>query len=389
MKRYIGLDVHAASTTFAVMSEAGNRLGSHVVETHGQALVEQLKTIPGEKHVCLEEGAQSAWIYEIRSPYAAEVVVAVISESRGQKSDERDAFGLADRLRTGAVARKVFKETGEFRTLRELGRTHQMVAELFPRERRAGLVIGAVQEDDVQMRVESQVRRRALHDRHRAGLRAERAAGCRALDVERVHGLDEDAREGAQQRAVAREPASPRKRERQHPLPERVRRENSIHEVRCRRAHSPAEARGAKSSALAAERDEPALIARAASKSGEAPTEPAVDPKSILTGNLVQRRSDHANAPATHARRGDPFARVRRDLASARRLRRKAPAQPESLALRRPHDVRVCRLWTAAQRRLPLPSGAPSVRLLSAGLQCAASAGRAWFIGSMSSPFIR
>ena len=47
MKRYIGLDVHAASTTFAVMSEAGNRLGSHV-ETHGQALVEQLKTIPSD-----------------------------------------------------------------------------------------------------------------------------------------------------------------------------------------------------------------------------------------------------------------------------------------------------------------------------------------------------
>jgi hypothetical protein len=57
MVRYIGLDVHAASTTFGVIGESGKRLGSHVVATNGQALVEQLKTIPGKKHVCLH-GAQ-------------------------------------------------------------------------------------------------------------------------------------------------------------------------------------------------------------------------------------------------------------------------------------------------------------------------------------------
>jgi transposase len=120
--------VHAASTTFAVISEAGKRLGSHVVETNGLAVVEQLKTIPGEKHVCLEEGTQSAWLYEILSPHA-EVVVAIVSESRGQKDDQRDAFGLADRLRTGTIERKVFKDAGEFKTLRELGRAHTMIVQ--------------------------------------------------------------------------------------------------------------------------------------------------------------------------------------------------------------------------------------------------------------------
>ena len=121
MERYIGLDVHAASTTFAVIGESGKRLGSHVVETNGQALVEQLKTIPGKKHVCLEEGTQSAWIYEILSPHAEEVVVAMVSESRGQKSDQSDAFNLAEQLRTGAIKKHVFKEVSEFKTLRELG----------------------------------------------------------------------------------------------------------------------------------------------------------------------------------------------------------------------------------------------------------------------------
>ena len=129
MERYIGLDVHAASTTFAVIGESGRRLGTHVVETSGQALVAQLKTIPGRKHVCLEEGTQSAWMYEILSPHAEEVVVAAVPESRGQKSDEKDAFGLAEQLRTGALKKRVFKEVGEYRTLRELGRAHGMIVQ--------------------------------------------------------------------------------------------------------------------------------------------------------------------------------------------------------------------------------------------------------------------
>jgi transposase len=129
MDRYIGLDVHAASTTFAVIGDSGKRLGTHIVETNGQALVEQLKSIPGKRHVCLEEGTQSAWIYEILSPHAEEVVVAMVPESRGQKSDESDAFHLAEQLRTGALKQRVFKEVGAYKTLRELGRTHAMVVQ--------------------------------------------------------------------------------------------------------------------------------------------------------------------------------------------------------------------------------------------------------------------
>jgi transposase len=129
MKRYIGLDVHAASTTFGVISETGKQISSHVVETNGQALVEQLKTIAGKRHVVLEEGTQSAWLYEILTPHAEEVVVAVVSESRGQKDDKRDAFGLAEQLRMGAIKRKVFKEVGAFQTLRALGRTHGMLVQ--------------------------------------------------------------------------------------------------------------------------------------------------------------------------------------------------------------------------------------------------------------------
>jgi hypothetical protein len=54
-------------------------------------------------------------------------VVAKIAESRGQKSDAHDAFGLAERLRTGELKTTVFKDVCEFATLRELNRLYTMV----------------------------------------------------------------------------------------------------------------------------------------------------------------------------------------------------------------------------------------------------------------------
>lgn len=128
MKRYIGLDVHAASTTIAVVSAVGKVLRTMVVETNGQALVEALRSIAGELHVCLEEGTQSAWLYEILQPHVHElVVVGIGAERRGPKSDAIDAVKLAEQLRTGTIEKRVYKDRGTYRELRELGRAHAMI----------------------------------------------------------------------------------------------------------------------------------------------------------------------------------------------------------------------------------------------------------------------
>jgi hypothetical protein len=129
MDKYIGLDVHATSCTAAVVDARGKRLGSHVIETNGQALVEFFKAQAGTLHVCLEEGTQATWLAEIMSPHLAEVKVVHVSESRGQKSDEHDAFGLAEGMRTGRLDTSVFKYTGTFTTLRQLVKTHRMVVQ--------------------------------------------------------------------------------------------------------------------------------------------------------------------------------------------------------------------------------------------------------------------
>ena len=127
MQRYLGLDVHAESSTLAVISESGRRLKTQVLETNGRALVEAIRLIPGRKHLVFEEGTQSAWLYEILSPHVEEAVVAGVSKSRGQKDDQRDAYGLAEKLRTGTLEKRIFKSPGQFTMLRELARTHQMI----------------------------------------------------------------------------------------------------------------------------------------------------------------------------------------------------------------------------------------------------------------------
>ncbi len=52
-------------------------------------------------------------------------MVAGISESRGPKSDKRDAYGLAEKLRVGNLDKFVFKAPRQFTRLRELSRIHR------------------------------------------------------------------------------------------------------------------------------------------------------------------------------------------------------------------------------------------------------------------------
>jgi transposase len=124
MERYIGMDVHTASCTLAVISEKGQKLKDFPVETNGQALVEAIRMIPGHKHLVFEEGLQSAWLYETLTPHVDDIVVAGITTSRGPKSDKADAYALAENLRVGHLDKHVFKAPRQFTRLRELSRSH-------------------------------------------------------------------------------------------------------------------------------------------------------------------------------------------------------------------------------------------------------------------------
>jgi len=80
MERYIGMDVHAASCTLAVISQTGRRLRDFPVETNGQALVEAVRMIPGHRHLVFEEGLQSESPRVLRRPrYVSPATMAGVS----------------------------------------------------------------------------------------------------------------------------------------------------------------------------------------------------------------------------------------------------------------------------------------------------------------------
>jgi transposase len=147
VERYIGLDAHTSSCTVAVVGPSGRRLSSQVVETNAKALIEAVRSVPAGRHLCLEEGALAGWLYETLAPHVQELVVAGIRRSRGPKSDQRDAFGLAEMLRIGAIPTKVYKQRGLFTRLAYLAKAYH------------ALVVDSVR---VQHRIKSLLRSRGV-----------------------------------------------------------------------------------------------------------------------------------------------------------------------------------------------------------------------------------
>ena len=129
MERYIGIDVHTQSCTIAVVNQGGKELQTEVVETNGEVLVRYLKLIPGRKYLCLEAGNQSQWLSEILSLYVHELVIIWPEKKTGNKNDRLDALGLAERVRTGKLGRKIFKAPKEFTGLRQLVSCYNMITQ--------------------------------------------------------------------------------------------------------------------------------------------------------------------------------------------------------------------------------------------------------------------
>lgn len=127
MQRLIGLDAHGQSCTLCVMGPTGRRLATYVVETQGEALIDQLRRIAGERHLCMEEGTLSEWLYELLEPHVRRLVVIQPTERHGSKSDSKDGWDLCERLRLEALGTTVFKAPKTFTNLRQAARGYQVV----------------------------------------------------------------------------------------------------------------------------------------------------------------------------------------------------------------------------------------------------------------------
>jgi hypothetical protein len=104
------------------MGPSGRRLGQHVVETSANALLERIRSVPGNKHVCMEEGTHAEWLYEVLERHVKQVVVTQPLRRAGNKSDAIDAWAFADALRRDALECTVYKSPRTSTALRQAAR---------------------------------------------------------------------------------------------------------------------------------------------------------------------------------------------------------------------------------------------------------------------------
>ena len=126
-EKYIGLDVHQATISVAVMDSMGKLIMESILETKAATILEFGAGLRGTLSVTFEEGTWAAWLYDLLKPHVDERVVcnprknALLKD--GNKSDRIDARKLADRLRLNDLKPVYHGETG-VRMLRELARSY-------------------------------------------------------------------------------------------------------------------------------------------------------------------------------------------------------------------------------------------------------------------------
>ena len=128
--KYVGLDVHQATTVASVRESSGRVLARAVFPTEESAIMEFFGGMRGAVHVAFEEGTQAQWLHELLAPRVNRVVVCNRrGQSRhGNKADQGDADQLSEQLRCGGL-RPVYHGHADLATLKELTRTYQSVVE--------------------------------------------------------------------------------------------------------------------------------------------------------------------------------------------------------------------------------------------------------------------
>lgn len=123
--KYIGIDVHQATSVFAVMNQQGKTIGEGFFETKQQTITDFLKSQRGTLCVTFEEGTYANWLYDVIQPHVAKLIVCDPRKNKmdGNKTDKIDARRLADLLRMNAL-KPVYHGQHSNRTLKELARSY-------------------------------------------------------------------------------------------------------------------------------------------------------------------------------------------------------------------------------------------------------------------------
>jgi transposase len=123
--KYIGIDVHQATSVFAVRDSRGSLIGESIVKTEPATIIDFLRGQRGSVRVTFEEGTYANWLYDVIKPYVSKVIVCDPRKNKidGSKTDKIDARKLAELLRLNALS-AVYHEEQSNQTLKEYARSY-------------------------------------------------------------------------------------------------------------------------------------------------------------------------------------------------------------------------------------------------------------------------
>src|ERR1700726_179107 len=130
-EKYIGMDVHQATISVAVMDASGKLIMECLLETKAATIVEFIQGLHGTLALTFEEGTSAAWLHDLLNPHVSRLIVcdprkaALLKE--GNKSDRIDARKLAELLRSNQLKPVYHGEHG-VRTLKELVRSYLTIS---------------------------------------------------------------------------------------------------------------------------------------------------------------------------------------------------------------------------------------------------------------------
>src|SRR6266705_517400 len=126
-EKYIGMDVHQATISVAVMDARGKQLMECLLETKADTILEFIQGLRGTLALTFEEGTSATWLHDLLKPHVSRLVVCDPRQNAllkdGNKSDRVDARKLAELLRTNQV-KPVYHGKHGTRALKELGRSY-------------------------------------------------------------------------------------------------------------------------------------------------------------------------------------------------------------------------------------------------------------------------
>jgi hypothetical protein len=170
--KYVGLDVHQATTVATVRESSGKIIARSILPTEEAALLEFFAGMRGAVHVAFEEGTQAQRLHDLLSPRVSRVVVCDRrgAPRQGNKGDQVDSAQLSELLRTGQL-RAVYHGRSDRLVLKELTRAYDNLVE---DSMRAMLGTGADREPPARATSATNDRR----DEYRADVQASGSSWC-------------------------------------------------------------------------------------------------------------------------------------------------------------------------------------------------------------------